>query len=202
MPQLLPNTLERIDMAIELVRQRLLRFTRVLEEHNIPYAVVGGNAVAAWVSQVDPEAVRATRDVDILIHRVDLPRVTLAVEPHGFTHREVYGVDLFLDGPDAKPSQAVHIVFTNEKVKQHETVVNPGLDHVSHSPEGYRIIDLQELVQIKLTAFRIKDQTHLIDLINIGLVDRSWINRYPPELAKNLEYLFNLPDTDPDRPRY
>ncbi len=202
MPILLPDTLERIDMAIERVRQRLLRFTGALEKQDIPYAVVGGNAVASWVAQVDPEAVRATRDVDILIHRHDLTRVIEAVKAVGFTHAEVTGVDLFLDGPDAKPSQSVHMIFASEKVKTHEPVPNPGLEHVSRSSEGFKVIDLPELVQIKLTAFRLKDQTHLVDLINLGLVDHSWVARYPPELAARLQQLLEHPDTDPKRPRF
>ena len=39
---------------------------------NLPYAVVGGNAVAAWVSRVDQAAVRNTQDVDIVLRRADL----------------------------------------------------------------------------------------------------------------------------------
>ena len=38
----------------------------------VPYAVAGGNAVAAWVSRVDEAAVRNTQDVDILLRRSDL----------------------------------------------------------------------------------------------------------------------------------
>ena len=37
-----------------------------LNQAGIPYAVVGGNAVASWVATVDAGAVRNTRDVDLL----------------------------------------------------------------------------------------------------------------------------------------
>jgi hypothetical protein len=50
----------------------------------VPYAVVGGNAVAAWVSRVDVAAVRNTRDVDILLRREDADRARTALEAAGF----------------------------------------------------------------------------------------------------------------------
>ena len=40
--------LERLERAVEKVRDRLLRSTAALEAAGIPYAVVGGNAVMAW----------------------------------------------------------------------------------------------------------------------------------------------------------
>lgn len=58
---------ERVIMAVDAVRERTLRFAHALAESKIPYAVVGGNAVAAWVARVDIEAVRNTKDVDVLI---------------------------------------------------------------------------------------------------------------------------------------
>ena len=57
---------------MELVKDRLLRATAALENARIPYAVIGGNAVAAWVGLVDQSAVRFTQDVDLLILRSDL----------------------------------------------------------------------------------------------------------------------------------
>jgi hypothetical protein len=61
------DVLERMVLAVENVRNRLLRSTAALEAANIPYAVIGGNAVAAWVSKVDPGAARNTIDVDIMV---------------------------------------------------------------------------------------------------------------------------------------
>ena len=45
--------LDRMERAVEKVRDRLLRSTAALEAAGIPYAVIGGNAVMAWVEQVD-----------------------------------------------------------------------------------------------------------------------------------------------------
>ena len=68
-----PFSLERVVGGVEKVRQRLLRVVGVLHQAHIPYAIVGGNAVALWVSRVDEAAVRNTRDVDLLLRRADLP---------------------------------------------------------------------------------------------------------------------------------
>lgn len=57
---------ERMIGAVEKVRSRLLRAAAALEAAGVPYAVVDGNAVAAWVSRVDESAVRNTQDVDLL----------------------------------------------------------------------------------------------------------------------------------------
>ena len=41
------------------------------ESYWIPSAIVGGNAVAAWVSTMDPGAVRNTVEVDMVIDGPD-----------------------------------------------------------------------------------------------------------------------------------
>src|SRR3974390_1056921 len=97
-----PFSLERMVRAVERVRERLLRATAALEQASIPYAVVGGNAVAAWVTRVDEAAVRNTQDVDILIRRQDLDAVKTALAGAGFVYRHAAGIDLFLDGAEAK----------------------------------------------------------------------------------------------------
>ena len=65
------DILDRMERAVAKVRERLLRATAALNEIAIPYAVVGGNAVASWVATVDEAAVRNTQDVDIMIRRAD-----------------------------------------------------------------------------------------------------------------------------------
>ena len=32
---------------------------------------------------------------------------------------------------------------------------------------------------MKLTSFRLKDQVHLMDLLEVGLIDSSWGDRFP-----------------------
>ena len=109
--------LDRMVLAVERVRDRLLRASAALEAAGIPYAVVGGNAVAAWVATVDTSAVRNTQDVDILLRRSDLAAAAAALERAGFIRRHVAGMEMFLDGPDAKARDAVHVILAGEKVR-------------------------------------------------------------------------------------
>lgn len=185
-------SLDRMVRAVEKVRERLSRAVGALEGARVPYAVAGGNAVAAWVSRVDEAATRNTRDVDILVRRSDFEAVRRALEGAGFVHRHSSGLDLFLDGPDAKARDAVHLVFANEKVRPHEALPNPDVDE-SEDAGGFRVLALPALVRIKLTAFRDKDRTHLRDLIDVGLIDESWYPSLPPELAERLRSLIDTP---------
>ena len=167
--------------------------TAALENARIPYAVIGGNAVAAWVGQIDRSAVRFTQYVDLLILRSDLDATKAALETAGFIYRHVASVDLFLDGPGAKARDAVRVIFAGEKVRPDYTL--PAPDVIESEPAGaFRVLRLDSLVRMKLTSFRDKDRTHLRDLISVGLVDESWRLKLPDELAARLQSLLDTPD--------
>jgi hypothetical protein len=89
---------ERLVTAVEKVRERLRRAANALEQAGIPYAVIGGNAIAAWVGEVDETAVRNTRDVDFLLRRADLERAKTTLAAVGFHYRVSSGITMFLDG--------------------------------------------------------------------------------------------------------
>ncbi len=184
---------ERTIRAVELVKERLLRATAALEKAGIAYAVAGGNAVAAWVGRVDQAAVRFTQDVDLLIRRSDLDAAKVALETAGFVYRHVASVDLFLDGPDAKARDAVYVVFAGENVRPDYLVPAPELSE-SEPSEAFHVLRLDALVRMKLTSFRDKDRTHLRDMISVGLVDESWRQKLPDELATRLQSLLDSPD--------
>ena len=188
-----PFSLQRMVRAVEKVRERMLRAAKALEQAGIPYAVVGGNAIAAWVTRVDESAVRNTQDVDILIRRSDLEAVKTALHSVGFIYRHVASIDLFLDGPQAKARDAVHIIFAGEKVRADEPVANPDVTE-SEAAESFQVLKLEALVRIKLTAFRDKDRVHLRDLLDVGLIDATWRQRFPAPLAERLQQLIDSPN--------
>jgi hypothetical protein len=183
----------RMIRAVEKVKERLLRAAAALERAGVPYAVVGGNAVAAWVSRVDEAAVRNTRDVDILLRRSDLEAAAAALAPAGFVHRHSAGLDMFLDGPDAKARDAVHAVFAGEKVRPDYVLPAPDISEGEATPT-FRVVTLDALVRMKLTSFRDKDRTHIRDLVDVGLVDATWCDRLPKELATRLREIVNHPE--------
>src|SRR5688572_33210246 len=146
-----PLSWERMIRAVEKVRKRLDRAVAALEAANIPYAVAGGNAVAAWVSRVDEAAVRNTQDVDILLRRSDLQSAIAAMTKAGFVHRHAKSLDMFLDSPDAKARDAVHVVFAAEKVYPESLAPSPDVTE-SETTGTFRLVTLNALVRMKLTA--------------------------------------------------
>lgn len=198
-PELAPVSWSRMIRGVEKVRDRLRRAAAALNASNIPYAIVGGNAVAAWVSRVDEAAVRNTRDVNILLRREDLDAARSALEAAGFVYRKVSrlghagGLDLFLDGPQPSARDAIHVVFANEKVTPDSPLPSPDVQEIEPGEE-FRLVGLRALVQMKLTAFRDKDRTHLRDLIEVGLIDRSWCEQLPPELSARLQTILDNPE--------
>lgn len=179
--------------AVEKVRQRLLRTSEILTKAEIPFAVVGGNAVAAWVSRVDEAAVRNTQDVDILIRREDFDRVKEAMEAAGFVYGKSMNVDFFLDGPDAKIRDSVHLLFASEHVKVNDPIKTPDISRIDQTGQ-FPVVELEALVAMKLVAFRDKDRTHLRDMIGIELIDATWPARFPETLGERLQQLLDNPD--------
>jgi len=184
---------ERMIRAVEKVRERLRRAVAALESAGVPYAVAGGNAVAAWVSRVDEAAARNTQDVDLLLRRADLPAAITAMTRAGFVHRRSAGIEMFLDGPKAGVRDAVHLVFAAEKVRPDYPAPAPDVAE-SEAAGPFRLLTLDALVRMKLTSFRDKDRTHLRDLIDIGLVNASWVPRLSPELGARLQSLLDNPN--------
>jgi hypothetical protein len=198
-PTLAPVSWHRMKQGIEQVRARLERAATALAAAGVPYAVVGGNAVAAWVSRVDAAAVRNTRDVDILLRRADLGRAQAALEAAGFIHRRVASLgkagamDVFLDSPEAKVRDAVHILWAGEHAVPGAIEPTPELTRTEHT-ETFELIPLEDLLRMKLTSFRDKDRMHLRDLAGVGLVDETWLTRFPAALAERLRAILDDPE--------
>lgn len=190
LPRLRDDTMDRVVQSIERVQERVRRLSEAMAPTGIPYAVIGGNAVGYWVAQVNEAAVRFTRDVDVLIRREDLPSVTKAMEAAGFRYRHVRGIDMFLDGPQTKVADAVHLLFAGEKVRPTDLVATPSVDE-SIPGNGYQVLGLEALVRMKLTSFRLKDQTHLDDMLQVGLIDASLKARLPAGLAERFQQMLD-----------
>ena len=183
----------RIERAVEIVKERLRRVTKALNEAEVPYAVIGGNAVQHWVAQVDESVVRNTRDVDIILNEGDLDRAIVALEQVGFIYRRAASVSMFLDGPKAKARDAVHVLFAGKKVREEYPEPVPHIDEYELI-EGARTLPLEALVRMKLTSFRRKDQVHILDMISIDMIDETWLPRFSPELRQRLQELLDDPD--------
>ena len=115
------------------------------------------------------------------------------MESAGFVRDSVMNVTVFLDGPNGKPSQGIHVLFAERKVRSEYSTATPSIDQAVDI-EGRSIVELAALVEMKLNSFRRKDQTHLMDMIQIGLIDSTWPGRFAKNLGDRLQELLDDPE--------
>lgn len=190
------DVLQTMVRAVEKVRDRMHRAATALEGAGIPYAVIGGNAVAIHVGRVDESAVRNTQDVDILLRREDLEAAKAALSAAGFVFQHVKGIDMFLDGPKAKARDAVRVIYAGERVRDGDPEPAPEVGESEATP-AVRVAALEPLLKMKLTSFRLKDRVHILDMIDVGIIDESWLPRLPAELSARLKELLDNPEGQP-----
>jgi hypothetical protein len=183
------NPLERHFMALDEVQRRLERIVAALNDAGVAYALAGGQAVALWVSTLDPDAVRTTKDVDLLIRRDDLPRARAAALAADMEYFEVMGVGMFLDRADPHPKRGVHLLWSGEKVRPEYPLPSPTVAERELLQPGLYVVPLVDLVRMKLMANRDHDRAHLRDMIDVGLIDRTTLTGLPAELASRLQTL-------------
>ncbi len=184
---------ERMDRAVEKVNERLRKTVGALEAADIPYAIVGGHAVRAWVAQVDEGAVRTTKDVDILVRPENLNSVIEVLVAKGFFHRNTAGVDIFTDLPDGSARDGIHVVLAGSIVKPWEVDPNPDVFPQIRA-DSFNTVPFETLVRMKLNSYRRKDQVHIQDLIAVGLIDNSWLIRFPEPLRDRLKTILDDPE--------
>ena len=80
---------------------------------------------------------------------------------------------------------AVQLVFAGEKVRPEYPEPAPELG-TSRRIKGLRLIPLEDLVRIKLTSFRAKDEAHVKDLDQAGLITTEMEASLGPALAERL----------------
>jgi len=178
---------------MEKVQERLMRATAVLEGNEIPYAVIGGLAVAHWIGLIDPGAARNTPEVDLLINRIDLERARFAFQKMGFVEAADQPFLIFRDGPEGSLRSGQHIFFADEKVRPEDLLPAPPMTE-SVKTDQFRVMGLEALTRMKLTCHRRKDQVHFLDLIHVGLIDQTWPARSQPALAERLQTLLDDPN--------
>jgi hypothetical protein len=163
-------TARAYDTHMDQLFERIKRLHAALGSAGIEYRVVGGLAVFFQVSMRRPGRGRSTEDVDVAIDRKELDRIAAAAEKFGFRYRHVAGVDMLVDADTPRASTAVHMVFINEKVRTEYLEPVPGFSEPTRTEEGLLLAPVADLVKMKLTSFRMKDQLHLKDLDSARLI--------------------------------
>jgi hypothetical protein len=135
----------------------------------LEYRVVGGLAAYLYVEEAEPDAGRLTKDIDVLVRREDTERIRNAVEPFGLQYRHVAGSDMLVQAGAPSARRAVHLVFAGEKVRPEYYEPAPVIAGY-RTIKQVRLVPLTDLVRMKLTSFRLKDQMHLKDLDEAGII--------------------------------
>ena len=172
---------KRVEQPFDLAR----RVEEAFASAGLEYRVIGGLAAYLYVEEAAPDAGRLTKDIDIAVRREDLERIAKAVEPYGLKYPRVAGVNMLIQTADPSARRAVHLVFAGEKIRPEYPEPAPELG-AGRRLQGVRVISLADLVRMKLTSYRAKDEAHLKDLDEAGLISPDMEAALPAELLKRL----------------
>ena len=184
-----PLSFERAWQAVENVRTRLLTSTAALDRVGIPYAVIGGNAVAAWVATVDEDVVRNTTDVDILINCKDLTRTVTAFGDIAFDPQETPAGIVFVERKSPSVRRGLHIFFAHEHVRPNDAYATASTEDSTRLKDGFRVVEFTPMLIMMLTSNRLKDRVQLADMLELNMITPELDAALPPELRARLDEL-------------
>jgi hypothetical protein len=166
----------------------LRKITGPLVAEEVPHELVGGLAVLLHVEAADPAHSMLTRDVDLMIRRSDLKRVIEIAKRHGFRFRHAAGLDMLLYGDSDSARNAVHLWYSGEKVRPNQATPNPAISPERKKMHGqdFYVIPAADLVRMKLSSHRLKDQVHLQVMDAAGLITPEIEEALPKELRSRL----------------
>jgi hypothetical protein len=162
-----------INSFFEKRLQQLFTLADVIERSfasaGLEYRVIGGLAAYLYVEELEPDAGRLTKDIDIIVRRDDLEAIARAVMPFGLQYSRVKGADMLVQTGQPSTRRAVHMIFSGEKVREEypDPVPELGAFLTLH---GVRLVPVEDLIRLKLTSYRLKDEMHLKDLDEAGVI--------------------------------
>ena len=172
---------ERVDQLFDLARL----VDQIFSAAQLEYRIIGGLATYLYVEEKECDAGRLTKDIDIAVRREDLQKISTAASKFGLEHRHAAGMDMLHRIGDPSARRAVHLIFMGEKVRPEYVEPVPSLGS-AQTIRGLKLIPLADLVTMKLTSFRAKDEAHLKDLDEIGLITPQIEAALKPALLKRL----------------
>jgi hypothetical protein len=176
----------RYFMGKGTLNKTLARLTKDLEEHAIPYAVIGAVALLAHGYK------RLTEDIDLLMTREGLEKF----------HQELIGLGYAPAFPGAKKKLrstidgvSIEVMTTGEYPGdgKPKPVSMPDPEAASTDIKGIRYVTLEKLIELKLASgisapHRLKDLADVQELIKIKNLDADFADNLDPYVrAKYLE---------------
>jgi len=195
--QFLRDTARRGEVVNLMFEERLFDLVGVLHKitdplmaENVPHELIGGMAVLVHVEEADPGQSTLTRDVDLMIRRSDLERVKEIALRQGFRFRHAAGLDMLMHGPSDSARNAVHLIFSGEKVRPNQAAPNPPIQPEKKAVLGREVfvIPVADLVSMKLSSNRDKDRVHIRAMDAAGLITPEVEHGLPEELQGRLRY--------------
>ena len=169
----------------------LQKLSLPLEQAGLQHELVGGLAVFLHVENADSTHSSLTRDVDVMIRREDMPLVVAIAEEHGFRFRHSVGLDTLLYGETNSARNAVHLLFTGEKVKAAQLEAHPSIRPVRAGIHGqdFLVIPLADLVRMKLSSYRDKDRVHVRGMDAAGLISKEVEHGLSEDMQSRLRHI-------------
>jgi hypothetical protein len=196
--QFLADSADRGEAVNTLFEERLFdlvgvlhRITDALSAEGIAHELIGGLAVLVHVEAADPTHSTLTRDVDLMVNRDDLDHIKEAAAAAGFRFRHVAGIDMLLYGETESAKNAVHLIFSGEKVRPNQVTANPLIapETVAIQGKEVNVIPVADLLRMKLSAFRDKDRVHVRSMDAAGLITQEIELTLPAELTSRLQHV-------------
>jgi hypothetical protein len=94
---------------------------------------------------------------------------------------------MLVNAEQPRARSAVHLVFVREKVRPEDLAPIPPFSPPAIAEEGILLAPVADLLRMKLTSFRLKDKTHVVDLDSVGLITAEIEASLPEALRVRLK---------------
>ncbi|MDH3718397.1 MAG: nucleotidyltransferase [Planctomycetota bacterium] len=186
------NSRNEQDPAVDLrVTTTLSRVVDVLSAHGVQYALIGGLGVALRGN------VRATQDVDILMHVVQLrlPSVLEAIRDCGCQLDVVAAIREWNDNGmlAVQSPEGVQVDLLKPVIPVFHRIIERASDE-AFNQQVVRVADAESLLLLKLLAFRPLDQEDIRGILtkNVGGLDLDWVRKEAGEAGLDQQRLDNF----------
>jgi hypothetical protein len=174
------DRLKEIDMFFQKrhpVHQTTRRLAKLLQKAGIPYAIVGGMAVNLHGAE------RTTRDVDVLLTQEGFDRFQQEFIGSAFARMRGRSRRFV----DRKNNVTVDVLRAGKFPGSGKPgpIAFPDPANVSVTIDNTRVINLPQLVQLKLAARRYYDFGDVVFLIRVHNLDESFANKLHPSVRRD-----------------
>lgn len=154
----------------------LASLVRHFERLNVPYVLIGGHAVNAWLEP------RFTADADITVQAnlADMQRVSELLAEHGY-HRTVQHGAALPSGPDFVRFESDSGTLVLEVQLAKTPFQDQAVRRAIETADGLRVATAEDLIVLKLIANRPKDRMDLTGLVRLPEIDWAYVEHWASE---------------------